>query len=151
MNQRELRRKFNYMKRNGLYADEIPIIRKDSILISEGFLMCQGVALLTNDLIGLGHFYNYSEFELNNFLENFKRRSSGEIEFVVISGYRLDHDLWTYNLERKGCKKRAEFSDEYTLDDHYRKTLTISHKEAILHLEQDGTRAKPEKEYIKLY
>ncbi len=117
-----------YSGREGFFT-----IKKGSPNVSKGFLMCQGVVLLSGELVGIGHFYHFYKDVFDEYVSRMQKHTKRKIKFALISGYSEDHKLWKTSLEEI-FEKAAEFSDSYTPEIHYDKDVVATTKEIIIQL-----------------
>lgn len=102
---------------------------------TSGLFNCQAILLVGKD-IALGHFTEYKKSNIKKLYEMIKRMDEDpfNLGFIVVSGYKYEHDLWIPELEGRGISKIAEFSDEYEKLQRYTKFLAANKDEAILHI-----------------
>ncbi len=153
MDQKKLKERYKLMEFIGeeIHSQERSFIVSDEFLYSRGYMMCQGVILLSGKYAGLGHFFEYDGDTVLKFLTEMRSKTNKNINFVVVSGNLDDHDLWSYRLQYEGCKKIAEFSDAFEGDSYTDlwKCIAVSHDEVILRTRHIITQNTKEK-YIKL-
>lgn len=110
-------------------------IEKDGSLWCSGLFNCQAV-LLVGRGISMGHFTTYKKSNIDRLTKMIKRLEQDpyDLGYIVVSGYKYEHNLWISELEGRGISKIAEYSDEYEKIQRYSKFVAANKNEALLHL-----------------